>query len=170
VVISGAVLGSSVAGTQVVLWRKLARQSSFHQAGQTTTDSSGRYAFTLPRGTVMADQQWYVTSGGVQSATVQQHVDAVVGLTSSAGSTKAGRAIVLRGHITPSHAGEAVLVEVSRGGAWHVIARPRLGRGSNYTVSHRFAQTGALKLRVVLTGDRRNDRSISRTVTIKVTP
>lgn len=163
-------VGSSVAGTQVVLWGKLAGQSGFHQRGQTTTDSSGHYKFTLPRGKVMADQQWYVTSGGVHSATVQQHVDAVVGLTSSTGSTKAGRAIVLRGHITPSHAGEVVLVEVSHGGAWHVIARPRLGRGSSYTLSHRFAQTGALKLRVVLSGDRRNDRSISRTVTVKVTP
>jgi hypothetical protein len=167
VVISGAVIGSS--GTQVVLWRELAGQSSFQQAGQATTDSSGQYKFTLPRGKVMADQQWYVTSGAVQSPTLQQHVEALVGLTSSAVSAKAGRSIVLRGHVTPSHAGEVVLVEMSRGGVWHVIARPRLGRGSSYTISHRFAQAGALKLRVVLGADHRNDRSVSRTITVKVT-
>ena len=62
----------------------------------------------------MADQEWYVTSSGLQSTTVEQHVDAVVGLTSSTRSTAVGQAIVLRGHVTPSHAGEVVQVEMSR--------------------------------------------------------
>jgi hypothetical protein len=168
VVISGAMAASPAAGAQVVLWRKLARQSTFSQAGQTTTDSAGRYTFTLRR--VMADQQWYVTSNGMQSATVQQRVEALVGLVSSMRSAAVGQAIGLRGRVTPSHAGQVVLVEVSRGGAWHVIARPRLGHRSRYALSHAFARAGAVKLRVVLNGDRRNERSISRTVTITVKP
>jgi hypothetical protein len=77
---------------------------------------------------------------------------------------------VLRGHVTPSHTGQSVLIEVSHGSTWQVIARPRLGRGSVYSVTHRFARSGAVKLRVVLQRDSRNDRSISPTVTLKVQP
>jgi hypothetical protein len=169
VVIAGAVVGNPVAGTQVVLWRELAHQSGFQQLAHTTTDSSGRYSFTLKRGTVMSDQAWYVTAGALQSTTVHQQVAAVVALASSARSTVAGHAIVLRGHVTPSHARQVVLVEVRRGGAWHVIARPRLGAGSSYSVSHRFAQPGKVVLRVVLPGDSRNVQSASHTVTVTVT-
>ena len=168
VVISGQETGNPVAGAQVVLWRELAHQSSFQQVAQTTTDSSGRYSFTLKRGTVMADQAWYVTSNGMQSSTVQQHVAALVALAASARSTVTGQAIVLRGHVTPSHARQVVLVEVRRAGAWHVIARPRLGAGSSYSVSHRFAQPGTVVLRVVLPGDSRNAQSASLTVTVTV--
>jgi hypothetical protein len=157
------------AGTQVVLWRELAHQSGFQQVATTTTDSSGRYSFTMKPGTVMADQAWYVTANGMRSSTVQQQVTAVVALASSARSTAAGHAIVLHGHVTPSHARQVVLLEVRHGGAWHVIARPRLGAGSSYSVSHRFAQPGRIVLRVVLPGDSRNAQSTSRTVTITVT-
>jgi hypothetical protein len=70
--------------------------------------------------------------------------------------------------VTPSHAGERVLIEMSRGGAWHVIARARLSRGSSYVVSHHFARSGAARFRVVLKGDRRNRRSVSRAVKVSV--
>lgn len=168
--ISGGFVGSPPAGAPVALWRELAGRSSFRQIAQTTADSSGRYTFTLARGTVMADQAWYVTGQGRQSPTLDQHVDAVVGLSSSTRSTAVGRLVVLRGQVTPSHAGEVVLIEQSRGGAWQVIARPRLGRGSTYTVPHRFAQSGATKLRAVLQADARNVRSTSPTVTVVVKP
>ncbi len=162
--------GTGTSGAQVALWRKLAHQSSFHQIATATAGNSGKYAFTLKPGSVMADQEWYVTSAGVQSATIAQRVAALVALVSSGRSTTVGRTIVLRGHVTPSHAGEVVLVQMSRGGAWQVIARPRLGRGSGYTVSHRFAKSGAVKLRVVLGRDSRNDRSTSPTLTLTVKP
>ncbi len=171
VVISGAFTGNQ-SGAQVVLWRELAGQSSFHQMSQTTTDSSGHYTFTLGRGAVMADQAWYVTSDGLQSSTVQQQVNALVGLSSSARSTgvghvDSGAAATSR----PSHAGEVVLVEARRGGgAWRVIARPHLGRGSNYAVAGRFSRPGAVELRAVLPGDTRNERSTSPTVTVTVKP
>ncbi|HET6869896.1 MAG TPA: hypothetical protein VFH80_28545 [Solirubrobacteraceae bacterium] len=160
--------GTAATGAQVALWRKLVHQSSFHQVSTTTTDGSGHYTFTLKRGTVMADQEWYVTSSGGQSATVAQLVKAVVAVSSSARSTVVGHAIVLRGHVTPSHAGNVVLVEMSRGSTWQVIARPRLGRGSGYSVTHRFATSGVVKLRVVLQRDSRNVRSTSPTVTVTV--
>jgi hypothetical protein len=170
VVISGGLTGSTVSGAQVVLWRELAGQSTFDRMSQTTTDGSGHYAFTLGSGSVMTDQAWYVTSDGLKSATIQQHVGALVGLSPSARSTTVGRTIRLTGHVTPSHAGEVVLVEASRGGTWRVIGRPRLGRGSTYAVSERFSRRGTVRLRAVLPGDTRNEQSSSPTLTISVKP
>jgi hypothetical protein len=164
------VSGSATSGAEVALWRKLPHQSSFHQVSTATADSSGKYTFTLKRGAVMTDQQWYVVSNGAHSLTLTQQVDAVVALASSARSTVVGQPVVLRGHVTPSHAGQRVLIEVSHGATWRVIARPRLGHGSSYSVSHRFARAGAVKLRVVLGRDSRNDRSTSSTLTLSVRP
>jgi hypothetical protein len=170
VVISGNVLGSSAAGAQVVLWRELAGQSSFLQMARTSTDAAGAYTFTMIGGAVMTDQDWYVTSNGMRSATLQQQVHALVGLSSSARSTTVAQPILLRGRVSPSHAGEVVLIEKRRGGSWQVIARPRLGRQSTWASSRRFAGTGTVKLRAVLRADARNVRSISRTVTVTVKP
>jgi hypothetical protein len=158
--------GTATSGAQVALWRKLAQQSTFRQVSTTAADGSGKYTFTLKRGTVMADQEWYVTSGGAQSQTVSQQVHALV----SVAAFGVGHTIALRGHVTPSHAGEVVLIEMSRGGAWRVIARPHLGRGSSYSASHHFARSGTVRLRVVLKADRRNEQSTSPTVTLKVKP
>ena len=168
VVISGAFVGNAAAGATVALWRELAGQPSFKQVSQTTTDSAGHYTFALRGGTVMADQAWYVMANGVKSATVQQLVMAQVGLSSSSHAVTAGHSLVLRGHVTPSHAGQTVLIEQSRGGAWHVIARARLSTRSSYAVSHRFSQAGRIVLRTVLPGDKRNGKSVSRSLTVTV--
>lgn len=160
--------GTAASGAAVALWRKLAHQSGFHQLSTTSADSLGKYTFTLKGGTVMADQEFYVTSSGGQSATLAQQVQALVALASSARSTVVGRPVVLRGHVTPSHAGQVVLIEIARASGWQVIARPRLGHGSGYAVTHRFAEAGAVKLRVVLQRDSRNDRSTSATLTLTV--
>ena len=166
--ISGVLTASPAAGAQVALWRERAGQSSFQQVAQTTTDSSGGYTFTLKRGTVMADQAWYVTSGSLLSATLEQSVRALVGLTPAARTIVAGQAVGLHGHVTPSHAGNVVLIEQRRGGSWHVIARPRLSKGSNYSLSHRFMTAGKSELRAVLGVDARNLASDSPTVTVTV--
>ena len=170
VVISGGFVVNPVSNAQVVLWGELAGQTSFQQVAQTTTDTSGRYAFTLGRGTVMIDQAWYVSSNGVNSATLEQHVDALVGLSALSHSATVGQAVGLRGHVTPSHAGESVLIEQRRAGAWRVMAQVKLGATSNYSISHRFAQPGAVRLRAVLRGDVRNDKSVSSIFTLTVKP
>ena len=170
VVISGSLAGSSASGAQVVLWGKAAGQSSFRQVAQTTTDATGRYTFTLARGKVMTDQMWYVVANGVHSVTLQQHVSAIVGLSASTHTVAVGQAVRLRGHVTPSHAGESVLIEQSRAGSWRIIARARLGRGSTYAISRRFSQRGTVRLRAVLRGDLRNDRSNSPSLALAVKP
>jgi len=170
VVISGGLTSApAVAGATVVLWRELAGQSSFRQLAQTTTDSAGQYKFTLKRGAVNADQEWYVTANSLQSPTLHQQVRAIVGL-AGLRSIVAGQAMVLRGHVTPSHAGQVVLIEQRKGGQWTVIARPRLGHGSNYGVMHRFTRSGTVALRTVLPADARNDRSGSSILTVTVKP
>jgi hypothetical protein len=168
VVISGGLTGNPVSGAQVVLWRELSGQSSFHQFARTTTDSAGHYTFTLKRGSVNADQQWYVTAEGLTSPTLQQKVNALVGLTAGSHTVTAGQPVALSGHVTPSHAGQVVLIEQIRGGSWAVIARPRLSHASGYMLSHKFMRAGAVKLRAVLPADARNNRSTSPTLTVTV--
>jgi hypothetical protein len=170
VVVSGALTSNPPpAGAQVVLWRELSGQSSFQQVAQTTTDGAGQYTFTLKPGMVNADQQFYVTANGLQSPTLDQHVKALVGLSGSHNAV-VGQAMLLRGHVTPSHAGQVVLIEQRNGGQWTVIARPRLGHGSSYGVMHRFTRSGTVALRTVLPGDSRNDRSGSGALTVTVKP
>jgi hypothetical protein len=168
VVISGALTNSPPGGAQVVLWRQLSGQSSFHQVAQATTDSAGRYTITLKRGTVNAAQQWYVTADGLRSQTLKQQVLALVALSASTRTVAAGKALALRGHVTPSHAGQMILIEQRRGGKWLVIARSRLSHASAYGLARRFPRAGAIRLRAVLPGDARNSRSASPTLTIKV--
>lgn len=170
VVISGGMTLNPVAGTQVVLWRELAGQSSFNKVTQTTTDSAGQYTITLKAGMVNADQQFYVTAAGLQSPTLHQNVNALVALSASARSVATGTPITLRGHVTPSHAGEVVLIEQLFGKHWRVIARSRLGHGSSYVLSHGFRQAGGKKLKAVLLADARNARSSSSTLTVTVKP
>jgi len=169
VVISGRLTSNPVAGVTVVLWRELFGQSTFGQAAQTTTDSAGHYSFTLKPGMVNADQQWYVTASGLQSPTLHQFVNAVVGL-AGLHTAMVGQKMLLRGHVTPSHAGQIVLIQQRKGSRWTVIARPRLGNASNYGVMHRFVRAGTVALRAVLPGDARNDRSDSSTLTVTVKP
>jgi hypothetical protein len=95
---------------------------------------------------------------------VSQQVHALV----SVAASLVGHTIALRGHVTPSHAGEVVLIEMSRGGAWRVIARPHLGHGSSYSASHHFARSGTVRFRVVLKADRRNEQSTSPSVKVTV--
>lgn len=171
VVVSGVLSASSAAGIPVVLWRELAGQSSFNQLAQTTTDSSGDYTFTLKAGTVMADQSWYVTSGSNRSATIDQQVRAAVGLTASTHTAVKGQVVGLRGKVAPSHAGQVILIEEKSGPAtraWHVIARPRLSKGSSYSLSRRFAQPGKTELKAVLGLDARNIASSSPVITLTV--
>lgn len=166
--ISGGLTSNPVSGAQVVLWRELAGQSSFHQLAQTTTDSAGQYTFTMRRGSVNADQRWYVTANGLTSPTLQQEVNALVGLAAASHTAKAGQPVALTGHVAPSHAGAIVLIQQSRGGSWVVIARPRLSHSSGFTLSHKFSHAGAVKLRAVLPADARNNRSNSPTLIVTV--
>lgn len=65
-----------------------------------------------------------------------------------------------RGRVTPDHAGERVLFEQHTKHGWKVIARPRLSRGSTYSLA--LPGRGEVDFRAVFRGDKRNARTVSR--------
>jgi hypothetical protein len=160
VTVSGTVVGGAPAGAAVDLWQEVAGANKFSQVGSTTVGSELTYSITAP-GTVDTNRQWYVTSGALQSATISEHVSAVVTLRLVRGRHSSR----LHGSVTPSHAGEKVLLERKVQGKWVTIARLRLNKKSRFGI--RFAGTPRVKatFRAVLSGDDRNIRSSSKSVT-----
>ena len=142
------------AGMTVELWEKLPRSTTFKQVAHTVTGTVGQYTFV--RSSVQTNRQWYVTVGALRSATTQQKVRAIVSLTRA-----------LRGHVSPNHAGERVLIEKRTKQGWMVVARRRLGPSSSSTGPARGALgSGTLAVRAVFPGDARNVLSASRVLTI----
>lgn len=138
----------NTAGQSVDLWQEAAGAKSFTKVASTTTGSAG--AFQFVRRGVNTNRTWYASAGGEHSLMVVQAVRAVVTLGASGG------------RVTPNHAGERVLIERHSGGGWTVIARPRLSKASTYTIGLKRSQLD--ELRAVLPGDKRNIRSVSRTM------
>ena len=160
VTITGSVSGAK-AGTKVVLWDRLPGQRRFSRVLTATINDSGQYTIVLAGGMVKTSRQWYVTSGSKRSRTLDQRVDALIALTASATTVNPGQNVVFSGHVTPSHAGERILLEQSNGARWRVIARARLDRRSDYAVVHRFRGIGMPEVRAQLPGDKRNVESVS---------
>jgi hypothetical protein len=167
VTISGGLAGAS-SGTAVDLWQELPGQSSFHRVAQTTTNSSGRYAFARGAGVVETNTSWYTTSGGATSRTLVQQVGAVVQLQSSSAHPATGKAVTLSGRVSPAHAGERILLQKRTKQGWRTIASTALGSGSRFALRHRFAHSGTLVLRALLRADRRNTQSASSALPISV--
>jgi hypothetical protein len=159
VTISGRLLAGQ-AGTDVALWEELPGQTQFATIAHTATDAMGNYTFTQ---TPATDRRWYVTSGSLQSTTIDQWVSAQVNVTASTKRRAQGRIVELRGNVAPSHAGERVLLERLIAGQWKVLARPRLGPASSYRIA-RLMPGGAIELRALLPADSRNAESVSRVV------
>jgi hypothetical protein len=153
VLVSGRALGAP----QVLLWQRLARQRAFHPVMTVSTDPAGRFAIALgPR----TNRAWFVTAAGRRSGTIHQSVQAAVTLEASPAGWLAGR-------VTPSHAGEGVLLEQLSGGTWRVFASPRLDSSSAFSLAAKVP-AGTL-VRAVFAGDRRNQWSPSPTLTMMLT-
>jgi hypothetical protein len=167
ITISGRLLGLAQPGTPVVLWSMLPDQR-LHRVLQTSTNAAGEYAIVRGPGAVETNRQWYVTARGSRSRTVTQSVHALVTLVASAPGAAPGDRLTFSGHVRPADAGRRVLLEQHSDRGWLVIARPRLGRASSFTVDHAFAHDGSTEVRVVLPGDVRNLRSSSAVLRIAV--
>ena len=168
VVVYGRVPDSPTTGVRVVLWHRLPGQPSFSVVAQTTTNSSGRYAILLDPGVVKTNREWYVTAREERSRVVAQRVRARMTLSASATTAVPGAVVTLSGAVTPSHAGERVLIEQLGAGGWRTIAKPRLDRQSTLAVRYRFAHDGLAQVRAVLPGDERNITSSSPAVAVDV--
>lgn len=171
--ITGHLNASNAAGQTVQLWHRLAGQARYSPAGHTTTDAAGNYAFQRALGVVDTNRQWFVTSEGVRSPVWNQRVFAGITLAASTATALTNHVVTFSGHVTPNHRHELVFLQVQRGNGgddWQTIDHGRLGRGSNYSIHHRFRiqDLGGKTLRVLFRGDRRNIRSVSNTVDINV--
>jgi hypothetical protein len=165
VTISGQMIGGTGASQMIVLWQRVVG-GKWRRAAHATTDGAGSYSIKLSGGQVMTNRSWYVAGGGVDSLTVDEGVAAVVTLAAS----RTAHSATVFGHVTPSHRGERVLLQRLVAGVWMTIAKPLLTGGSQFAAKYPFAPRVRATLRAVLGGDRRNIRSVSRTLTALVLP
>ncbi len=169
VIVSGRLLGASAtSSTRVVLWHRLPEQRQFHRVASTMVNPLGLYEIVRPPGTVDTNRRWYVTAGDLRSPTITQHVQALVTLSAAATTVNSGDVVSVSGHVTPTHAGQRVLLQQLNGGAWVTIASLRLDRASSYSTRRRLHGDGSIELRVVLPADSRNIRSPSAPVPINL--
>jgi hypothetical protein len=165
VTVSGAVAGGTPAGTTVQLFQEAAGEANFSQVGSATTGAAGDYSITAP-GAVQTDRQWYVTAATLRSATISEQVSAGVTLLVARGRNSA----MVHGVVTPSHAGERVMLQRQERGKWTTIARLRLGSKSKFGVRYAGKPRVRATLRAVLPADSKNMRSVSASVTGVVFP
>jgi phospholipase C len=165
VVISGRVLARRPRSVLVSLWRMLPRDRRFHLATRTRTDPQGRYVVTVSG--ITTNTRWYAVARGVKSRPTTLRVRALMSLLPSETLPAPGDRIVLRGHVTPSHGGDDVVIQRLLPGGWRRLALRRLDRRSNFLVAERFT-AGQVRLRAVLPADTRNLRSYSAQLDLSV--
>jgi hypothetical protein len=171
VVIHGRLSGRHHGDRRIVLWHRLAGQPGFTVIGRTRTDATGRYAFTRAEGIVNTNRRWYVRGPGhSRSRTIAEHVAAEVTLAANATETTTRHPVTFTGHITPSHAGSRVELQVQKSATtgWRTVARTVVRRGSNYSIRYAWRRSGPREVRVRFAGDRRNDAATSSPVSIVV--
>ncbi len=135
---------------------------------RTLTGPSGRYVFKRAPGVVLTNRRWFVTARRSRSRTIRERVRARVTLSASNANPMIGQIITLSGRVSPSHAGQLIGLQQFAASAWHAIAVVRLNATSALTAQHAFPAAGTVRLRAVLTGDRRNIRSSSPVLTVSV--
>jgi hypothetical protein len=168
VTVSGRLSGSPDVGSPVVLWQRLPGRTGFQRVATASTATAGQYTIARPAGAVETNRFWYVTAGGMRSRTVAQQVQATVTLTIAASGAAPGQLRTFRGHVSPAHAGQRVVLEQRSHAGWQALARARLDRGSNFRLRHKFRHRGAKQVRAVFPGDSRNIRSPSGVVVVAV--
>lgn len=140
----------------VALWERQAGQAAFSQVATAAPSASGEVTFQR---VVQTDVEWYATAGSVTTATIDEPVQATVGVQESSPG-------VLSGKIVPSHAGERVAVQRRRGRRWVTIARPMLDAGSRFSLALSVGKHRRERVRVVLAADARNALSVSRALMV----
>ncbi len=168
VTVSGALLhgAGAGAGMPVQLWQKLPGEKDFARAQQVSTNATGSWSVSLAAGSVMTNRAWYATADGLQSTTLNEQVRAVVTLAAS----KTGHSATLSGTVTPSHAGQRVLIQRLVRGTWTTIGHARIGRRSRFAIRYPNTPQVRATVRAVLPADARNVLSVSRPLTAVVFP
>jgi hypothetical protein len=170
VLIYGAMRGQNNGNQQVQLYHHLAGIPGYSLIGTTTTDPQGFYEFTRAEGIVMTNRSWFVRSAGfIHSRTIHETVQAVVTLNENTGTAVTGQDVQFSGTVTPSHAGQEVLLQrQNNAGGWGTIATGQLDSTSSFNITRAFGRAGDYTLRAVFPGDPRNARGVSDAVTLAV--
>lgn len=172
VVIYGQLSGPNNSSQAISLYHHvIGSGQSYTYVTKTTTDSFGRYEFIRPEGLVYTNRNWYVQDpNGDRSRIVHEHVTALVSIGASTASTTTNRPVLFFGHVTPNHAFEQVSLQQQRGPSddWRTLRSTTLDPGSNYFFAYRWRRPGVHDVRVLFSGDARNARGASDTVTVNI--
>ncbi len=175
VLIYGRLNADPVAGQTIILYHHVSGGSpGYSKVSETKTTNGGIYTFPRADGVVETNRNWFVREAGlhgVHSRTIYEHVSALVTLAASPVTADTNHSVLFSGHVTPSHAGERVLLQQQEGvngNDFRTIASARLGFGAKYAIHYRFRVPGARELRVVLRDDQRNITSVSETVSVSI--
>jgi hypothetical protein len=174
--IFGRLRGRHAAGQTVRLWHRINPQGQFTPLGTRTTDAAGRYEFQRADGIVDSNRSWFVAGPGkTHSKTVHEQVAALISIdpdpaTGGVVNGLTHQPITFTGHVTPSHAGQVVKLQVSRdqGDNWRTVNTAHLTAGSDYSITEAWRTAGPRQVRVVLPPDRRNTRGISDAVSVQI--
>lgn len=169
--IYGRLAGPDNADKTVRLYHRIAGAPSFTLISVTRTDSAGRYVFMRASGIVMTNRAWFVRGPrGTHSSTLFLPVQALITLNSAPAQAITRHPVVFSGHVTPDHAGSAILLQVERGNSdsWRTVALGRVGPNSNYQFSRGWRVAGDRVVRVAMPADVRNAWSVSQPVPVIV--
>jgi phospholipase C len=101
---------------------------------------------------------------------VDQHVQAVVSLATTATFVVSGDTETFSGQVTPGHPGQRISLQRLDGTSWHIVARPRLGSTSSFSARFRYVRSGVQQWRAMLPANPRNVTSASANLELVVAP
>jgi phospholipase C len=164
--VSGQLLGPDHGHRVVLLERRFPGERRFQPTVITRTDAAGRYRFTAR---IDSNRWWYATSVGLRSPTVHQRVAAAISLASSATRAAPGDPVTFAGSVSPSHAGQQIVLEQLGPTGWQPVAEGRLDQRSSFAIDHAFPTVDATyKLRAYLPWDAPNINSYSSAAAVLV--
>jgi hypothetical protein len=158
--ISGTLTGTSASGKTVTLWQEAAGAKSFTQSQTTSTGGGGSYSFKVAAGAVKTNTEYYVTTDGPRSSTLDQQINARVTLSAK----RDGRRFHLSGTVAPAQAGKPIRLQRLAHGQWVTFASTHLNRNSSFSWKTKAGRRGRSTVRALFPGDSRNVESTSRTV------
>src|SRR5437763_986853 len=132
VLISGRVFGPQHADVVVGLWRRLPGQRHYHRTLRTVTNADGHYRIPIGAEVVQTNERWFVRARRRRSRPHKLSVRAIVTLTASDINPTIGDQVTLSGAVSPSHAGQRILLEQLASGHWRTIASQRLSAASQF--------------------------------------
>lgn len=160
---------------QVTLWHQLPGQSPASVA-TTTTDVNGFYAFAPADSPLTTNRALWVTSGGAQSRTVNERVQAQVTLTGPPSGSQlfTGRrhAVTFTGSTSPFLTGDRVWLQrqnaTNGGDDWGTIGHGTVQADGSFTITHAFVVPGDANIRALVARTVNNAPSPSNELTYQI--